>query len=624
MLRVIRLSLLLLLSSVSVDAQRFLGTVRDPANPSQQDVVFGGKVLIAGNGDVFMLRYDDAGFTQLNYPVIGGTQLKYSTHRNPPVIYGSAVFFVLNITTTTSTTYLYRFAGTIFTRIIVPGNIRSNCIVYAGNLYFISDVSGVNKLFRYNGTTVTEISVSIPGNPASTSCQLHVSEGFLYISGFGLATGSAKFIKRYNGTSFLTLPYAGAGTNIQDVYGVPGTSNVYFTSHERIIYYNGSTVSEVYFNAGESVAARMWGNSLYFTTGVGSSPGRVNYLHRLTGGTLSTPALPAGASIANAPMTNPEVFGDQLYVGAVYTDGSTKLLRHNGVSFSPAFTITGTAGTNIVLFLRGPNLVVQPNFGNGNKAYDYTGTSFTEIFGVPGRLMFQWINGTNCNHLWVNYYTDASGIKWAYAKEPLGCPPPVPPAMPVIPEHFRDYERYDVTMYGPERGWCWSEIIIDWVIVPICQLPPCPLPNYEARMTDANNGIAWLQKFDKPSTLHVPLQDVQGYKTVLASTDVGKELAVFDADLPEKGIATVTLNMKPKQNYFKLSATTKNNQVVPLTVTLINAKGVKIWEKTFTAPFSQEITDTVQEAGQTLIFSVPDGMKLITKSGGRVEGSLGQ
>jgi hypothetical protein len=449
--------------------------------------------------------------------------------------------------------------------------------------------------------------------PNSAGYGLHVTEGFLYISGYASGTGTVNFIRRYNGASFLVLPYTGPGANVQEAIGVPGTNRVYFTSHERIIYYNGTTASQVFSNTGESVLAKMWRSNLYFTTGVGSPPGRTSYLYRLVGASLTLMTLPPGASIAPAPQTNPEVYNDQLYVGAVYTDGSKRVLGYDGFTFSPFFDITTSVVSGIWLFIREGRLIIQPNFVNGNNAFEYSGSTFTEIKAPAGRLLFPYFASTACNHLWVNYYTDATGIKWAYGAERKGCPPPPAPAMPVIPDHFKDYERVDITTYAPERGWCWSDIVIDWEIIPVCQLPPCPLPNYEVRMMDANNGIAWSMKFNKPSALTVPLPDQQPYKTILSSTDAQKDLLVFEPDLVPLGIGSITLKMQPKQNYFLLSATTRNNAVVPIKATLLNAKGAILWQQTFTAPFSQQINATVQEPGQVLVFSKADqGANLIT------------
>ena len=168
--------------------------------------------------------------------------------------------------------------------------------------------------------------------------------------------------------------------------------------------------------------------------------------------------------------------------------------------------------------------------------------------------------------------------------------------------------------HGVNAG-CWSEIIIDWEIVPVCQLPPCPLPNYKVSMLDANNGVAWSAQFNSPQIFQVPLPDQQPFRTVLTSLDIQKDLLVFEPDLLPMGIEMIKVNMKPKQNFFMLTASTRDNAQVPLKATLYNATGKVLWEQTFTAPFSQQITATVQEPGKMLVFSIPNmGSKLITQA----------
>jgi hypothetical protein len=614
MRRIITLLFPIIALSAVVNAQRLIETVRDPANNSQQNTAFGGRVLIAGNSDTFLLAYNDASFSRYVYPVVSGTRLKFYTTRNPLVNYKSAVYFLLSKTTAPTASYLYRFTGSSFTNIPVPGTIVHGCIVYGDNLYFLSIVSGVTKLFRYNGASVSEVAGSTM--PNSTRYALHVTEGYLYVSGHQYHTGTVNFIKRFNGSSFFTLPYSGPA-DVEKAYGVPGTTRVYFSvNRERIIYYNGSTVTQVYYNVGEGHSAVMWRGNLYVTSGVGYEPGRVNYLYRLSGASLSEITLPSGGRVATAPTTNPEVYNDRLYVGAVYPDGTRRVLRYDGLSFTNFFDITVPVPTGIYLFVRKGDLIIHPNYVNGRQAFEYDGFAFTQIDAPAGRSLFPYINSTACKHLWLNYYdtpTTPAGFDWAYGAE-NECPPPTPPAI-VIPEHLKDYERFDMTTYGPERGWCWSEIIIDWDLVPYCPLPPCPLPNYQARMTDANNGTAWAANFNQPSSFTIPLPDQQPYRTYLTSTDAQKDLFIFEPDLVPAGIASITMNMKPKQSYFLLSASTRNNAQVPIKATLKNSKGTVLWEQTFMAPFSQQIQATTQEPGHVLIFSTASqNMNLITKA----------
>lgn len=613
--RITTILLLVFACNFTARAQRFLETVRDPANGQYNHTAYGGKIMIAGHADSFMLSFaDDVAFTRKIYPLLGGIRLKYSSRDNPLTHYGSMLYFALGRTAGgTTTQFLYRFNGSSFAQITTSGNIVSNCIVYGSFLYFLANVSGTTRLFRYNGTAVAEIAGS--GMPGSTWYRLHVAGPYMYISGAGaMAPGPSNFIRRFSGTSFLTLPWSGEGTRFDSAFSVPGTSRVYFTSHGRILYYNGSTVTQVFSNTGESINPRWWRNAVYFTTGTESTPGvRTYYLFRLSGATVTSLTLPAGYQVAPVPHSNPEIYGDRLYIGATHTDGTKRVLQYDGTTFTSFFIIpTGGVANGIRLFLREGNLMIHPNYVNGTHAFEYNGTVFSEIIAPPDRLLFPYINSTACNHLWLNYYSDVTGIHAAIAKESKDCP--AEPA-PAIPDHFMEFEQFDITTYGPDRGWCWSEIIIDWDIEPVCPLPPCPDPEFELRMMDANNGVQWFEKFSKPSSFAVPLPDQQPFRTVLSSAGTKRDLLIFEPDLLPMGIEMVKVNIKPKQHYFLLTASTRNNMQVPFKATLLNANGQVLWEQTFIAPFSQQITATVQEPGKTLIFSIPNmGQKLITRT----------
>ncbi|HKP31269.1 MAG TPA: hypothetical protein VJT83_01005, partial [Chitinophagaceae bacterium] len=351
---------------------------------------------------------------------------------------------------------------------------------------------------------------------------------------------------------------------------------------------------------------------LYFTTGIGTDVSRTTHLFKLTGPALSEIALPAGHHVAPVPHTTAETYNGALFIGTVFSDGSAHVLKYDGITFAPFFDITApSVVSGIRLFKREGNLMIHPNFVNGTSAFEYDGASFEEIKAPAGRLLFPYINSTACNHLWLNYYSDASGIHWAYAKESKPCATPPPAGAPVIPDHFMDYERFEMGTYGPERGWCWSEIIIDWQIVPICELPPCPIPEYEARMMDANNGVQWFEQFNKPSRFKIPLPDEQPFRTVLTLIDTKEDLLVFEPDLVPAGIEGIKINMRPKLGGFELTTLTRNGKQVPLQVTLVNENGKVLWQEIFTAPFSEKITATVQEAGKKLVFSIP---KLITRA----------
>ena len=143
---------------LNTNAQRHLTTVLDPAQNMQQNVLFNSRVLIAGHTDSFLLAYNDLSFTRYNYPIVSGARLKFDTYKNPLTLYKSAVYFCLRAPPGSyATGYLYRFSGTSFTRISITGVMVANCIQYGDNLYFLTISGGITRLYRYNGSLVSEV-----------------------------------------------------------------------------------------------------------------------------------------------------------------------------------------------------------------------------------------------------------------------------------------------------------------------------------------------------------------------------------------------------------------------------------------------------------------------------------
>ena len=177
------------------------------------------------------------------------------------------------------------------------------------------------------------------------------------------------------------------------------------------------------------------------------------------------------------------------------------------------------------------------------------------------------------------------------------------------------HERFEALAIGRDRGWCWNEIIFGWDTIPLCPVPPCPEPNYQLSMFDVNYKIAWSESFNKPSKFEVPLKDDQPFRTILSSVDNKTDLLIFDPDLVPKGIEEIKLLMVPKKGFITISVSTRKKEPVPLRVALLDEEGKEIWMQTFTAPFSMQITATVQKAGKTLVFSIPnEESKFITQA----------
>lgn len=586
-----------ILISVSVAAQRDLAYVADVSEDWPAAVKFGEKVLFTGNNLPYLEMFvDDGGLMRVSYPFVDGVQLRYgSIHYGsyqPAVIYNSQAVLKL---WKGAVPYLYQFSGTSFTRIPIPGTIVSRPMVFGPYLYILSQSGGNVQLYRYNGVSVSAVSVGTI--PVTRWYDLIAAGSYLYVIAEGFTDTEPTIVKRYNGAGFITLPPVGFRGTITGIY--PVGDNAYFKyGNEAIVYFNGSTVTTVYRLPAAFVYAALWRGSLYFLATIETDPATVP-LYRVSAGAVSTISLPPGAKFSRA--SNFAIYNDALYLMAFYDASDDKVIRYDGTAFSEIFNIPGGIQLNGNIFTRESNLLVHPGVNTVSSAYEYNGSTFTEIkipAGVYPHFLYKSLPSATCNHLWYSLYFDGSGgfvdHREILLKESRGCP------VAAIPEHFYDFERADVNFFGKDRGWCWSEIIIDWVIEP-CGFPdPCPEPEYLVSMFDMNNKPAWQKMVDKPSVLAVPLKDDQPLGTKIKSGQ--HDLFVLAGNLVEKGIESISVSLKPA---FKIAATTDKNVSVPLKVELLGKNGEILWSKEFTAPFSQQINDKIQQPGQTLRFSVP-------------------
>jgi hypothetical protein len=586
-----------ILFCTSLSAQRDLEFIED-INNQNRTIVLGGRVLLAGHGDQFLTTFsDDGGVGRLSLPFDGSVRLRNSTQMRPAVYNSNAWFVLWNGTTR----FLYRFNGITFTRVTITGSIVSSPVVFGSNLYFLTQSGSTIQLYRYNGVSITAVSSGTI--PATSSYDLKVAGGFLYLIGRGYYASEPYTVKRYNGVSFTTLPHFTFFSGISEIFAVG--SNAYFQiGYSTILYYNGTSISTVYDVSGSIIHAALWRSNLYFLSTI-EFEAAVEPLRRVNAGVLSAITMPAGARLYRA--TDIAMYNDALYFTATYSETDNRVLRYNG-AFSDFFTIPGRISQAGTVFTRAGDLVIQPEFLNRASCYEYDGTTFTELRVPPEKYFANYLNSTDCNHLWLGQYYDEEDpldpYRWGLMKESI-CPPPDTPVI-VVPERMFDFERADLSIWGKDRGWCWNEIIIDWIVEP-CDFPdPCPDPGFAARLFDKDKQMAFEKKISKPSAIDIPLSDDQAYITRISSTTGQQEdLFVFADNLVEKGIESIKLSMKPGDGFFKLEATTDIDVKVGLRVELLGKSGEVLWQKDFMAPFSEEITDKVNEPGQTLRFSIP-------------------
>jgi hypothetical protein len=599
----------LLVSSIAYN-QRLLQVLTDANDSHPETVALNGNVIILG-GDG-MTIYDDETIVTRNYPNVGGVRLRGIYFGKTP-LFRSEIYLTL---ANGDIRYLYRFNGTVFRRMTIPGTIVSSAIVFGDNLYILSQVDDIIKLFRYDGSTVTEIAGT--ALPITYGYKMFVGNNYLYLIAQGFDSREPSMAKRFNGITTSTIPYADFYGTLKDVLAIGETGRVYFIINSHIVYFDGTVATEINSSVGYDDAV-IWRNELHFLTS--TIMGRKMY--RATGAILTEIVPAAGTTFFST--CNLVVYRDRIYTQIDYGSGNTEIMQYDGVSFLPLLPLP-VVSSQTKLFLRDDDLIIQPYFIGARHAIEYNGSEFMTILAPKDFILTHYLNVSDCNYIWTSY-TDMGfedPYHWMFLKEakdsctPQPPPPPPPPltAVMVIPEHFIDYDRIDLKFDGNDRGWCWNEVIFDWGTPPVCSIPPCPDPVYQIRFANPGGKIAWQENFTKPFKVPVPLKDNKPYIASIFSVnkEATQPLIVMDDNLVHKGITTIKLSMKPTSEYFNLSASTDKNIKIPLKVSLLNAKGKPIWEKEFIAPFYVDIADKVKEPGQTLFFTVPQGPKQSSES----------
>lgn len=587
----------LLLLIQTLEAQRDLSYVAD-INSTNYTVKFNGRVLLFGMWDSHLVAFsDERGVSTYSYPLMGGRRLRYPSQR-PPALYNGQVYFALSNDTTL---FLYRFNGSSLTSITVPGTLVSNPVTYGAYLYVLSQSGSTIQLYRYNGTSFSPVSGG--SIPEGITHRLEVAGSYLYLIGDGHYGTQETFIKRYNGVSFATI--SPIDDDVDKIYAVGNTAYFLVGGGLKLLYYDGATTSTIFDEPWTISSAAIWRGDLYFLHTFIDEP--VNEpLYRAHGGVVSAIPMPADSKLY--PYSHVTEYNDAIYLVATYGDSDNRALRYDGAGFTDFFNIPRPEYNAGTLYERDGGFIIQPTIVNGRYAYAEEDSVFTEIRAREGDLITKWLSSTACNHLWLILYYDrrdkVNPHRWALMKESKGCEPPDTPVL-VIPRHFAQFEKFEFDPFARDRGWCWSDIVIDWHIPP-CQFPDCPDPLYSVSMYDKSGKLAWQTKIDKPALLGIPLKDDQPYSARFTDIGTQQDLLLFDENLVEKGIESISLSMKPGENFFNIVAKTDKGVNVPLKVELLGGKGEVLWTKEFLAPFDEQITDKVKTPGQKLRFSVPD------------------
>lgn len=575
------LSLLSVVDITTTIAQRTMEVVPHATTSPFSAITLDNKAYFIERGNNFLSSYDGLHINRINFPVRDGIPLMYNW-RSYHLVAGN--FLYIALANADGDKFLYRFDGSSFHPIHLTGELEYPLIAFQEKLYGIIKVDGQKKLFSYDETSV----LIIPSTeaPSGSEYELYVANQYLYA-----AIGDDTVI-RFDGSHIVTLPYFEFPEGITHIEAVDGTDEVYILIwNSRIIHYDGASITEVFREPDDRlhffVSFLTWDNKLYFKMR-DSRP-----VFEYDGSSVSELVLPEGATAV--PGSNILVYRDQLYIPATLPDGSSWIYSYNGSTFDRDFELPATSN-NCYSFIREGNYVIIPET-RGNTAFEFDGTDYTAINAPGDKDIIKFLTSTSCFHLWKTSDADA-GLE--IAKENKTCP------TAIIPEGLRHFDHVEFGINGKYRDWCWTDIIWDWKIDPVCLIPGnCPPSVFGVSMRDHKGNEAWVKQFDTPFQTQFPLKDDQPYTMVLSSVGDNhpENIFILDDDLVSMGISNINIHMAPKNNYFLLAVETDKDEQVPFKMSLLNEEGKVIWEEKFTAPTQKEIMALVDKPGTTLQFS---------------------
>ncbi len=291
----------------------------------------------------------------------------------------------------------------------VSGNLRAIAVmgsdVYIGGLFtLLGDGTSAKNIAKWDGSSWSALPSGSSNGVNATVYALAVSGTDLYVGGaftlLGDGTTSAKSIAKWNGSSWSTLPSGSSNGVNSAVYAlaVSGT-NIYVggqftllgdgtTSAKYIAKWNGSSWSTLTSGSSNGVNSNVYalavsGTGLYVggsfaQLGDGTSANRIA---KWNGSSWST--LPSGSSNGvNGAVNVLAVSGTNVYVGGLFTqlgDGTTSakyIAKWDGSSWSTLTSGSSNGVNNVVyaLAVSGTDLYVGGQFtllGDGTTSAKY-------------------------------------------------------------------------------------------------------------------------------------------------------------------------------------------------------------------------------------------------------------
>jgi len=464
--------------------------------------------------------------------------------------------------------------------------IGSNMVTYQDALYFVADIGPRDgaRLCKFDGVTFTVLPSPSPTlEIVSHKSPLQVFQGNLYM----IATDwpdeeiipPAPALYRYDGTSFTRIPLP--FTQIPSTFAF-SDMEVY---HDKLyidvapdelspvnawVTFDGTSFALVNYPPGmldEGRAGMIVYHDQLFRL-MEATRGGAPVLMSYDGTSFHTHA------IADLMRTQMGIYQDKLIL--TQSVGTSRLLvAYDGTAASgiatPPDAVLIPSGKEVyggLLYMHMANAATPPG---GNVLMAYDGSTFSRIV-TPS-------NAIEDYEVWRGALYFGAGSKlFAYHPLALGS--------------FFDFDRIDIDLFAPERGWCWNEIVIDWDIHPICLTPPLcpPYGEYPIDLSFLDKDkIVWETIVKKPSTLPIPVSD-NPYTFSLASakTKTPENLLTVDKTLVSLGIETIKLGFHPYDKKVNVTLATQEGKQVPVTLSFLNKDNVPVWQETVTAPAEKQ------------------------------------
>jgi hypothetical protein len=323
-----------------------------------------GANLYIGMGNRPLGFYNGTEYSEIEYPIRDGRRLRYGG-----MVQNDNQVFLILVNSVTSERLLYQCNGSRLVLIDFPSPIYGNVVSYRGGIYAYANTSGGLLLCRYSAGVVT----AIPGSLQPSGYDIHLvpTTSFLYVQGRSPVVGHPGNMKRYDGTSFISLPVVNYYNNeLEAAYPRPGSDEVYFLLGVTLIYSDGrgtSTILVDNYETGEYAYSAQWYNDqFYFARNLGFD-GRAA-LSRAEGSVTFPITIPGGALLRG--YKSAVVVRDRLYLQVRLDVGSDHVFSFDGVNFEDVFTIP-VAAVSPTLENRDGKLVITPSMLNDGVAYEY-------------------------------------------------------------------------------------------------------------------------------------------------------------------------------------------------------------------------------------------------------------